>query len=163
VRLTYVAADGRAYARALTSAPFVHRESGTGVPREQLHRLAVDVFSDASAIRQLDRIMKALLEPSFGGLAAHAREDARWADVLVTHALALPLSVAAEAAKKPLVILYPVLLLPTRELHPAGFPSLGPLNRLSWWLLSRIMASRRAPRRRGHHADHAPRRHARWR
>lgn len=142
VRLIYVSADGRDYAARLANAPFAHRETGTGVSRDALHQLAVEVFSDRSPIRQLERIMKALLEPSFAGLAASARDDAAWADVLVTHALALPLSVAAEAARKPLAILYPVLLLPTRELHPAGLPNLGPFNRLGWWLLRRILASR---------------------
>jgi len=141
VRLTYVAADGRDYVPRLADAPFAHEQTGTGVPREQLHRLAVEVFSDTSPTRQLDRIMKALLVPSFEGLTTAAQKDASWADVLVSHPLALPLAVAAEAARKPLALLYPVVLLPTRELHAAGMPNLGPLNRLGWWLVWRLMAS----------------------
>lgn len=142
VRLTYVAADGRSYAPGLTDVPFMHREVSTGVPREELHRIAVEVFADTSPLRQLERLLKSLLEPTFDGLAAAAREDVGWADVLVAHPFALPLCVAAEAARKPLTLLYPVVLLPTRELHPAGMPNLGPFNRLGWWLVWRLMASR---------------------
>lgn len=142
VRLTYVAADGREYGRALTNAPFVHREVSTGVPRAELQQLAGEVFSDTSPIRQLDRVLEALLLPSFDALSAAAEDDVRWAEVVVAHPLALPLLVAAEAAQKPAAMLFPVMMLPTSEVHAAGLPNLGPLNRLGWWLVWRMLSRR---------------------
>lgn len=106
----------------------------------------VELQAGAKALMQLrnplvqfERIVVETMDPVNEAMLRAGRELAAWADFVVVHVVAHAGVTAAQAERKPFGLLAFAPMFPTRAYPPMTAPSLGPGNRLLWWLAARAM------------------------
>lgn len=155
VELSYVMIDGRDLGELCAShgvlSRFVARETAVAAfTRPGPHQ---DVINGrgGSPLKQVQSILKGLLDPVTPELFDDALAHVARYDLVIVHFLHHPAATAALARGVPVVFVLTAPATPTRELPPIGAPSLGPLNRAVWrlaealaggWFLPRINALR---------------------
>ena len=103
----------------------------------------------AAAERNPMRQVEVLRDFHLEGAAAHYRTllatlDGH--DLVVLHgAYSLAHAAALDLDARWTSAVFDPVLLPTASAPPAGMPSLGPLNRVAWWMLDRILARTGGP------------------
>jgi sterol 3beta-glucosyltransferase len=104
-------------------------------------------FEERSPLRQVRGILEDLMDPVAERMLDAGHALAKESDVFVSHFLAYPGPVAAEAARCPSVLVGLVPMFPSAHYAPIGVPSFGHLfHRLEWWIANRFFRSIFGPR-----------------
>lgn len=115
--------------------------------RDELERLARDSLRLANPRRQLELILRDLMDPVADLMFDAASELAERSDVLIGHVLLPATAIAAEARDRPYVQVALQPLYPSAHYPPAGAPALGRLgNRILWRLAQHVLRSALLPR-----------------
>ncbi|MFO0695285.1 MAG: glycosyltransferase [Polyangiales bacterium] len=149
VALGYVAVDGRDYGPLASSLGLEAR--AVAVDAIARARAEGDESDEALAgkghpMKQIETVLAHLLDPAVDAMWEDAASTLPGCDVALVHLLHHPAASLALAHRIPIVALQPVPVWPTRALPPMGAPDLGRLNRLTWWVASKVGGSFFLPR-----------------
>ena len=122
--------------------------SGTSVSRQEIADTASRAAAAGSPLAQVAVLRDFHLAARRRPLPAAAGRSCRGHDLVVLHGIhTLAEAAARDAGLAWASAAFDPVLLPTATAPPAGMPSLGPLNRLEWWVLDRMLRRQDKPLR----------------
>jgi sterol 3beta-glucosyltransferase len=114
--------------------------AGPHTDQDAIRRTAEKVAAERNPIRQVEVLRDFHLTQA----ATHYRallDALDGQDLVMLHGIqALAHAAVLDLGARWASAVFDPVLLPTRTAPPAGMPNLGPLNRLGWWLLDRMLA-----------------------
>jgi sterol 3beta-glucosyltransferase/vancomycin aglycone glucosyltransferase len=136
VELLYTEIGERRYEAVAEALGFTARAVASPViaDRDELFAIGLAAINAANEFTQGLQICRRLLDPVVEPIFEAGLDLARRSDLLVHHLILHPAAAAAEIARIPAVTLaFAHMLVPSRHIHPSGFPDFGAWsNRLGW-------------------------------
>jgi sterol 3beta-glucosyltransferase len=144
VQLAFTGVEGKDFTALAASAGVETRFPDDGyfiAHREELAIKTRESLSLGSPLKQLELILKDLMDPVVDSMLDAARSLAADSDVVVGHFLAHTAAAAAEERSRPYVMLALQPVFASAHYAPAGAPSLGRLlNPITWKLAESVMS-----------------------
>lgn len=143
VEVVYCSVEGRSFEALARGCGFEARSVGSGYfqkNQEKIEALARENLRVTSPLKQLDAILRAMMDPIAGELFDATDEVARGCDAVVGHFLSFSAAIAAEKQGKKYAMVAFAPVFSSAHYPPIGAPDLGRwLNPMIWRLATSLV------------------------